>query len=118
MKSTGCSRAIVIQANVFDFAASVLRHVVEQEAIYAVANPNGKHPRIRMPLDFADDFHIVSDITIGHEAHDAHMVLRVRGIHRRLDGFHHLRATATLAGFEETPGLSPDFLWLPAPVQE
>ena len=105
MKSTCRSRAIVIQANVFDFAASVLRHVVEQEAIYAVANPKGKHPRVRMFLHFTDDFHVIANVTIGHEANDTHMVLRVGWIHRSLDGFHHLRATAALAGFEERLGL-------------
>ena len=105
MKSTGGSRAIVIQANVFDFAASVLRHVVEQETIHAVANPKGEHPRVWMLLHFADDFQIVADITISHEAHDAHVSLCVRGVHRSLDGFHHLSATTALAGFEERLGL-------------
>ena len=105
MKSTCRGRAIVIQADVFDFASPVLRHVVKQEAIYAAANPKGKHPRVRMFLHFTDDFHVIANVTIGHEANDTHVSLRVRGVHRSFDGFHHLSAAAALAGFEKRLGL-------------
>ena len=54
-----------------------------------------------MLLHFADDLHVVTDVTIGHEADDAHVIRSVGRIHRSLDRLHHFRATAALPRFEE-----------------
>ena len=54
-----------------------------------------------MLLDFADNLHVVADVTVSHEANHTHMILSVGRIHGRFDGFHHLCATAALTSFEK-----------------
>src|SRR5215813_14951311 len=101
MKSPRRRGAVIGQSNIFDFAATVSSHVVQQESIDAAADTECKYSSIRVLLNFADDFHVVADVTISHEAHDANMALRIGWIHRRFDSFHHFGATATLARIEK-----------------
>ena len=54
-------------------AASGLGHFVEQEPVYRFADTERKHARVLMLLNFGNDLHVVSDVTISHEANDAHV---------------------------------------------
>jgi hypothetical protein len=48
-------------------------HLVEQEMIDAGADAIGKHPGIRVLLNFRDDLHVIADIAIGEKYNDANI---------------------------------------------
>jgi hypothetical protein len=70
-------RAIIVKCDILHFTATVFRHLVQQEFVYRTADAETKHARLRMLLHFRNNFHLVADIAIGHEADDAHVVLRI-----------------------------------------
>src|SRR3954452_17737235 len=101
MKASRRGGSIVIKANVLDLAASRFSHLVEQKAIDRAADAKREHARVRMLLHFRDDLHVVADVTVSHEANDAHVRLIVRWLKCSLDGLHHLGAAIPRTGTEK-----------------
>src|SRR5262245_30879092 len=62
-----------------------------------------------MLLHFVNDFEVVADVTIGHEADDTDVILFVRRIKRGADSFHHLGSARALTGREKILRLSQVF---------
>src|SRR5262245_2254164 len=101
MKSLRRGGAVVVERYIFDLTAPVLGHLVEQEPIHRTADAEREHASVRVLLNFRDDLHIVADVTVGHEAHYANMILRVRRIKRSANRLHHLGTAFTAAVCEE-----------------
>src|SRR6185295_1050384 len=95
MEATRGGRAIIVESDVFNFTATLFRHLVEQEPVYRTANAETKHVLVWMFLNFGDYLHVVAYIAVSHETDDAHVVLRIGGIECSLDGCHHFCSTGS-----------------------
>src|SRR5688500_19450754 len=93
MKTFRGRGAVVVQANIFDFAASGSGHVFEQEAIHGTADTESEDACVLVLLHLSDDLHIVADETVSHETDDAHVRLILRRFERGFDRAHHLGAS-------------------------
>ena len=80
MKTPRGRGAIIRKRDILHFPATIFRHLVQQESVDRATNAETKDARVWVLLHFGNDFHLVSDIAISHEADDAHVVLRIGSI--------------------------------------